>query len=74
MTTVIRRRLGYCLAALLLSATAGYAQGLGSAEVALGYSYVRANAPPGTCGCFGMNGGSGAFALGWVTGSARSPT
>jgi outer membrane immunogenic protein len=27
-----------------------------SAELALGYSYLHANAPPGGCGCFSMNG------------------
>ena len=26
-------------------------------SVALGYSNIRANAPPGECGCFDMNGG-----------------
>jgi hypothetical protein len=31
-------------------------------EASVGYSYVRANAPPGQCGCFGMNGFSGEFA------------
>lgn len=31
-------------------------------EVALAYSYVRANAPPGECGCFSMNGASLSFA------------
>jgi opacity protein-like surface antigen len=51
------------LAALLLSAAA-YGQGLGGAEVSLGYDYLRANAPPGQCGCFNMNGFSGEFATG----------
>jgi peptidoglycan-associated lipoprotein len=51
------------LAALLLSAAA-YGQGLGGAEVSLGYDYLRANAPPGQCGCFSMNGFSGEFATG----------
>jgi len=31
-------------------------------EVTLGYTYVRANAPPGQCDCFNMNGGSVAVA------------
>ena len=31
-------------------------------ELALGYSYVRSNAPPGGCTCFNQNGGSAAFA------------
>jgi peptidoglycan-associated lipoprotein len=64
MITVYRRRLGYFLAALLLSAAAAHGQGLGGAEVSLGYSYMRANAPPGQCGCFNMNGLSGEFATG----------
>ena len=32
------------------------------ADLALGYSYMRSNAPPGGCGCFNLNGGSAAFA------------
>jgi peptidoglycan-associated lipoprotein len=31
-------------------------------ELALSYSYVRSNAPPGGCGCFSLNGGSATFA------------
>jgi peptidoglycan-associated lipoprotein len=33
-----------------------------TAELALAYSYVYANAPPAGCGCFSMNGGSASFA------------
>jgi peptidoglycan-associated lipoprotein len=32
------------------------------AELALEYSYLRSNAPPGGCACFGLNGGSASFA------------
>ena len=32
------------------------------AELALDYSYVHSNAPPGGCGCFNFNGGSATFA------------
>jgi peptidoglycan-associated lipoprotein len=32
------------------------------AELALDYSYLRSNAPPGGCGCFNLNGGSATFA------------
>jgi outer membrane immunogenic protein len=32
------------------------------ADLALGYSYVHSNAPPGGCGCFNMNGGNATFA------------
>lgn len=31
-------------------------------ELALGYTYLRSNAPPGGCGCFNMNGGNATFA------------
>ena len=30
-------------------------------EVGANYNFVHANAPPGQCGCFNMNGGSGTF-------------
>ncbi len=30
-------------------------------QIAFDYNYYRTNAPPGACGCFGMNGGSGTF-------------
>ena len=33
-----------------------------SNEIALDYTYVHTNAPPGGCGCFAMNGGSGSYA------------
>jgi peptidoglycan-associated lipoprotein len=32
------------------------------AELALGYSFLRSNAPPGGCGCFNLNGGRATFA------------
>jgi peptidoglycan-associated lipoprotein len=32
------------------------------AELALDYSYLHSNAPPGGCGCFNLNGGSASFA------------
>jgi outer membrane immunogenic protein len=62
MITVYVRRLGCFLAALLLGAAVGYGQGPGKYEVAAGYTFVDANAPPGQCGCFTMNGLSGQFA------------
>jgi outer membrane immunogenic protein len=31
-------------------------------EISGGYTYVRANAPPGNCGCFSANGGSASLA------------
>jgi peptidoglycan-associated lipoprotein len=63
MITVIGRRLVPLLAVLLLCAVAGRGQGTVPAEFSLGYSYMRTNAPPGQCGCFGMNGGSLTFAV-----------
>jgi outer membrane immunogenic protein len=38
--------------------TSSAAAGKLATEVAVGYTYVRANAPPGECDCFSMNGGS----------------
>lgn len=51
--------------ALLLSSIVSFtlmAQTQPSNEVALDYTYVHTNAPPGSCGCFSMNGGSGSYA------------
>ena len=62
MITAIRRGLGPLLAALMLCSAAARGQGASPVEVSLGYSYLRANAPPGQCGCFNMNGGSGGLA------------
>ena len=36
-------------------------------ELALGYSHLHSNLPPGGCGCFSLNGGSASFA--WPLGS-----
>ncbi|WP_162537523.1 outer membrane beta-barrel protein [Granulicella sp. WH15] len=38
------------------------AQAQPSHEIALDYTYLHTNAPPGGCGCFSMNGGSGSYA------------
>ena len=62
MLTDYRQKLGVGLALLFFSAAGAHGQGVTPVEVALGYSYVRTNAPPGGCGCFSMNGGSGGFA------------
>ena len=32
-------------------------------QVGANYNYFHANAPPGECGCFGLNGGSGTFVM-----------
>jgi outer membrane immunogenic protein len=39
-----------------------FAQALPSQEVALDYTYIHTNAPPGGCGCFSMHGGGGSYA------------
>jgi peptidoglycan-associated lipoprotein len=39
------------------------------ADLALGYSYLHSNAPPGGCGCFNLNGGNATFA--WPLRSGR---
>jgi outer membrane immunogenic protein len=52
------------LLALLLLSIASVnlvAQTQPSNEIALDYTYVHTNAPPGGCGCFSMNGGSGSY-------------
>ena len=43
-------------------AASAVAQAVSGAEVALNYTYVHSNAPPGGCGCFSWNGGSAAAA------------
>lgn len=37
--------------------------GIPRREFTLNYNYLHANAPPGQCGCFSLNGGSASFAL-----------
>ena len=32
-------------------------------ELGLNYNYFHANAPPGQCGCFSLNGGSGTVVI-----------
>lgn len=39
------------------------------ADLALGYTYLHSNAPPGGCGCFNLNGGNATFA--WPLGSGQ---
>lgn len=47
---------------LIVVAVPAAAQQAFRAEVAVGYSYAYANAPPSNCGCFSMNGGFGSAA------------
>ncbi len=57
-----------------VSAVPGFSQGATDgpapprAELALGYSYLHGNAPPGGCGCFNLNGGNATFAWPLKTG------
>ncbi len=55
------------LVMLLVSCRALHAQtmleDISRLEVGANYNYFRANAPPGQCGCFGLNGGSGTFLM-----------
>jgi outer membrane immunogenic protein len=37
--------------------------GSSSPELAIGYTFLHSNAPPGGCGCFNLNGGNATFAL-----------
>jgi outer membrane immunogenic protein len=39
------------------------------ADLALDYTFLRSNAPPGDCGCFNLNGGSATF--GWRIGQSH---
>jgi outer membrane immunogenic protein len=54
------------LALLLLAGCASefraYAQTAPRADIAVTYDWTHSNAPPGDCGCFSLNGGSGSFA------------
>ncbi|MFZ0419024.1 MAG: outer membrane beta-barrel protein [Candidatus Sulfotelmatobacter sp.] len=42
-----------------LSPSKASAQTIDQMEIGANYGYVRGNAPPGVCGCFSMDGGSG---------------
>ncbi len=53
--------LAVCFGLLALSTPKTSAQTFERMELGANYSYVRTNAPPGGCGCFSMNGGSGWF-------------
>jgi outer membrane immunogenic protein len=46
-----------CTPALCLADAAAITDGRLDTEIAGGYTYIRANAPPGQCDCFSMNGG-----------------
>ncbi len=52
----------YVVLLLLLTSAAGAMAQTPHFDVALGYTFTHANAPPGGCGCFSMNGGTGSLA------------
>jgi outer membrane immunogenic protein len=59
---LLAKTLGVLLLTLAFTAVfaeRALAQGGSRVEVGLDYNYVRSNVPPGGCGCFGLNGGSG---------------
>ena len=58
---IAKRRIA--IAAVLLAWLGGSAAWGQSMEAGANYSWVRANAAPGECGCFSMNGGAGWFAV-----------
>jgi len=47
-----------------LGAAPAFAQDSPTFAAGANYNFVRSNAPPGSCGCFNMNGGSGWFSIG----------
>lgn len=51
----------FCCGLLVLSMPQASAQTFERMELGANYDFVRTNAPPGDCGCFSMNGGSGCF-------------
>jgi outer membrane immunogenic protein len=55
--------IGMCSPAVLAQAKEDKFSPPHQVEVAFNYSYMRANAAPGQCGCFNMTGGSGEFAV-----------
>ena len=62
MVTDFRHKLGLGLAiVLLLERCWSACSAAAPIDVEVGYSYVRANAGPGVCGCFNMNGLNGGF-------------
>jgi outer membrane immunogenic protein len=72
MPNLMRRAilLSLLLHLLWLNASKASAQTLERLEAGGNYNYVRANAPPGGCGCFSMNGGAGWFAYNFTPGLA----
>lgn len=73
---IVRDRLTlmFIFSALAASGAAGVAQAApvtdphARGELGFAYDYVHSNAPPRSCGCFGLNGGSATFA--WNVGKS----
>ncbi len=59
MGTGLYRKLGVAFVLLLLGAAGARGQIATPIDAFVGYSYFHTNAPPGECGCFSMNGGTG---------------
>ena len=55
--------IGMCTPAVLAQAKEDALSPPHEIQVAFNYSYMRANAAPGQCGCFNMTGGSGEVAV-----------
>jgi hypothetical protein len=60
---VLALAIGLCSPASLAQAKEDTVSSSHQVQVAFNYSYMRANAAPGQCGCFNMMGGSGEFAV-----------
>jgi outer membrane immunogenic protein len=60
---VLGLAIGMCTPAVLAQVKEDTVSPTHEVQVAFNYSYMRANAAPGQCGCFNMTGGSGEFAV-----------
>ncbi len=60
---VLALAMGICSPVVLAQAKEDVVSLPHQVQVAFNYSYMRANAAPGQCGCFNMMGGSGQFAV-----------
>jgi hypothetical protein len=61
--TILGLAIGICTPAVLAQTKEDALSPPHEIQVAFNYSYMRANAAPGQCGCFNMMGGSGEFAV-----------
>ncbi len=61
--TILGLAIGMCSPGVLAQAKEDVVSPPHQVQVAFNYSYMRANAAPGQCGCFNMMGGSGEFGV-----------